>query len=178
VSSTNRVVSLVKVLREIGKALALDVGDALLVELFDRFVDHWLIRELVSKPEALAPVTEVARDDENRLVIHEIGQEHLCIIVILVFWDISNHKGHEFDLLILASIFEDFLDEREMHLETVLVLFELRHYLYDLGLAFFMTGTDSIYSLLVDYDVSKRGLPLITCRSAHKVKVYLVRWTE
>jgi hypothetical protein len=167
-ASADRVLGLVQIVGKVRETLGLDPVHALHVKLLDRFMDHRLVRELVSKAEPRAPVTKVRRNDKNRLLIKKVGQEDFRILGVLVFWNVTHHQRNNLELF--SSIFECFLDERKVQLQTVLILLKAGLDFDNFRMALVMSFTDSTDRFLVYRDVAKGGLPLITRCSSYKVQ--------
>ena len=167
VAATYGVLGLLQVAFEALAIVAHNRLNSILVQAFDVLVNG---RSLVARAEvkALAPVTEVARDDKKSFLIQKVRQKRLCVAGHLVAGQLADHQRQELDFFVAKHL----PDVRDMHLKTVFVLFEANWDLLELGEIALFQLCDP---LLINGQVAKGSLPLSTSRLGDEVKADLVR---
>lgn len=93
-AAADRVLCTIQVSREVIEVLRFNQVHALLVEAFDGAMNHWLVVEFVRETEPLAPMAEVARDDEDGALVEEQRQQKLGVRAVLGLGDVSDHQRH------------------------------------------------------------------------------------
>ena len=86
-------------------------------------MDDGLVFKLVHEIESMAPVAEVARDNEDSLFILEERQEEFSVLVVLAVWDLADHEWNHLHIC-FPRILEALLNVRQMELEAMFIFFE------------------------------------------------------
>lgn len=95
-----------------------------LVQLLDRLVDGAARAFAVRVPEALAPMAEVGGDHEEVLRVGQVRSEDLAELPFRLEGQRADHDGDDSELV--AKVLHHLGDERQLHLDAVLVLVRLQ----------------------------------------------------
>ena len=176
VAPTDCVLCAIKISSEVIKTMSFNQFHALPVKTLDWPVDYRLIIELVLEAETLTPVTEIAWNNKDSPLVEEEGKQELSVGLVLGFWDVTNHERDQLQIARSTTISEHFLDIRDVHLKTMLVLLDFLTNLCDLNvtLCSLRCLNESTNSFLINFDITEGSLPLLASCSCNPIEEDLV----
>ena len=128
-SPTYRILRLLNILIKPFRVMFLNQIHTFSIQFFDRLPDLTTVLVIVLELESFAPVTEIGGNDEDCIGIIEIGGKEFAVLLLHGVVCSSDHDGDKFEIGA-----ETFVDEGEMHLETMLFVFVIRLYILELAL--------------------------------------------